>query len=304
VGGSPSAPRISVVVPTYDRVAMVPEAIDSVLAQDPEDVEVVVVDDGSRDGTDRVLARRYAGDPRVRVHRQENSGVAQARNRGIDLATGSLIGFLDSDDLYLPGFLSAHAAALAAHPEAAMSLCDARYDDVASPAGPTMLRRMPDGPPTSIEDVCRGGWAMITPALFRADVVRSLGFSSLYFAEDTEFLCRFLLAGHRFVVDPRALYAYRHHAGVGSEPQRTDHVRRRRIDGVRLRAAYLDRCRFTRAQRLTLRRRWAKELYAEGFYAEARSHLWAWWAGRPLQWRAPWMLLRSLRRSEPEPARV
>ena len=94
--------RVSVVTPAYNAAATVGGAISSVLAQTYRDVEVVVVDDGSTDAT-AAIAEAY-GDP-VRVVRQENRGVAAARNRGIREAAGELIAFCDADDALLPEHL-------------------------------------------------------------------------------------------------------------------------------------------------------------------------------------------------------
>lgn len=100
-------PFISVIIPTHNRSWILGEAIDSVLAQDGCDFELIVVDDGSTDGTPALL-RSYG--ERLIALRQENRGVSAARNTGIRHASGSLIAFLDSDDRWLPGKLRTQAA--------------------------------------------------------------------------------------------------------------------------------------------------------------------------------------------------
>ncbi|MGA9176791.1 MAG: glycosyltransferase [Desulfobacterales bacterium] len=92
-------PQVSVIIPTYNRAWVMKEAIDSVLAQDYTEFELIVVDDGSTDHTSDVLdSYRNV----IKVLSQKNKGVSAARNRGIAEASGKFIAFLDSDDLWLP----------------------------------------------------------------------------------------------------------------------------------------------------------------------------------------------------------
>ena len=107
--------RVSVVIPTYNRAGFVREAIASVLQQDHPEVELIVVDDGSLDDTPAVVRGFGAA---VRYLWQENRGVSAARNRGAAVSTGDLIAFLDSDDLWMPGKVSAQVGYFEAHPEA------------------------------------------------------------------------------------------------------------------------------------------------------------------------------------------
>jgi glycosyltransferase involved in cell wall biosynthesis len=110
-------PRISVVIPTYNRAEYLPQAIDSVLEQTVSDVEIIVVDDGSTDDTrDRVQAY---GDRVSYVH-TTNGGSAHARNVGMRAARGQYLTFLDSDDLYYPYTLELQSRVLDRHPEIAM----------------------------------------------------------------------------------------------------------------------------------------------------------------------------------------
>ncbi|VAV83222.1 hypothetical protein MNBD_DELTA01-1468 [hydrothermal vent metagenome] len=99
---------VSVVIPTYNRREETCEAIESVLAQDCPDVEVIVVDDGSTDGTGKAVLDRFAG--RIRFVYQHNQEKSAARNRGIKEATGKFLCMLDSDDLMLPGAIGAMLA--------------------------------------------------------------------------------------------------------------------------------------------------------------------------------------------------
>lgn len=108
-------PLVSVIIPTFNRAEMLQEAIDSVLDQKFRNFELIVVDDGSTDGT-RDLLNRYT--PRLRAVYQPNQGVSAARNTGLRMARGPWIAFLDSDDLWLPEKLSAQVDFFQRHPEA------------------------------------------------------------------------------------------------------------------------------------------------------------------------------------------
>ncbi len=106
-------PRVSVVIPTYNRREWLGEAVDSVLAQTFRDFEVIVVDDGSTDGTPEWVRTRFPG---VRCLPQPRGGVSRARNRGAAEGRGLYLAFLDSDDLWLPRKLERQVACMEAGP--------------------------------------------------------------------------------------------------------------------------------------------------------------------------------------------
>lgn len=118
-------PAVSIVIPLFNRAATLARAIDSVRAQDIADWELLVVDDGSTD--DGAAVAEAYGDPRIRVLRHPaNRGAAAARNTGVRAARGPVIAFLDSDDEWLPGVLTAQLAVLgAAGPDAPDLVCTA-----------------------------------------------------------------------------------------------------------------------------------------------------------------------------------
>jgi glycosyltransferase involved in cell wall biosynthesis len=105
VGRAGAMPQVSVIVATYNMGMYVVEAVNSVLAQLVQDLEVIVVDDGSTDGTREVLSI-FANNPRVRLLFQENQGQPKAKNSGLRLARGRFIAFCDADDYWLPNKLS------------------------------------------------------------------------------------------------------------------------------------------------------------------------------------------------------
>lgn len=114
--------QVSVILPTWNRAALLPETLDAVLAQTHAPLEVILVDDGSTDGTAEVVAARY-GD-RVRVLRVPNGGDLLARNAGLAVARGEKVAFCDSDDLWRPDFLQAMAALWTAEPQLRVAFAD------------------------------------------------------------------------------------------------------------------------------------------------------------------------------------
>jgi len=114
-------PRVSVIIPTYNRKAFVLEAVGSVLAQTYGDYELIVVDDGSADGTGEAL-KRY--EEHLQYLYQENQGVSAARNCGLAHAQGAFIAFLDSDDLWLPKKLELQVAFMDRQTEAQICYTD------------------------------------------------------------------------------------------------------------------------------------------------------------------------------------
>lgn len=114
-------PSVTVFIPTYNRAHFLSEAIDSVLGQTLSDFELLIVDDGSTDGTAALLERYRRRDARVRVERSEvNLGSPKTRNRGLDLASGDFIAMLDSDDIAAPDRLERQVAFLQRHDDHAL----------------------------------------------------------------------------------------------------------------------------------------------------------------------------------------
>ena len=117
-------PLYSVIVAAYNEERFIASALSSVLAQTHVDFELIVVDDGSTDGTVAAVAP-FEADPRVKLISQPNKGLSAARNTGIEAGESERVAFLDSDDLWLPDYLEKAHAALEAHPKAGFAYTDA-----------------------------------------------------------------------------------------------------------------------------------------------------------------------------------
>lgn len=130
----------SIIIPLYNKEASIAQTLDSVMAQECQDFEVVVVDDGSTDGGAAVV-ENY-GDPRIRLVRQENAGVSAARNRGIEEAKGEYVAFLDADDVWMPRFLSEIVALQREFPQCRAQATNYVFNSNGVKS-PTILRKVP-----------------------------------------------------------------------------------------------------------------------------------------------------------------
>jgi glycosyltransferase involved in cell wall biosynthesis len=210
-------PLVSVIVPVYNAERFLQEALDSVRAQDYEPVEIVVVDDGSEDGS-AAVAKSFEG---VRYVFQSNQGPSAARNAGIAAAGGEFIAFLDADDVMLPNKLRVQIGYLLEHPEIGCVL--AQHDDVVEPgmARPAWLAGHPpsgqtpafSGPVTKRAQVWphlrRGG----VSAVIRREVLRRAGDFDPDFRHfgDVEWLFRVWRSGVEIAVLPDILLRRRIH---------------------------------------------------------------------------------------------
>lgn len=178
--GNP-APLASVIMPAYNAEAFIAEAISSVLAQSISDWELIVIDDCSSDKTYEIAMRLQQQDPRICVLRNDaNSGVAKTRNRGIDLAKGKYVAFLDSDDIWLPEKLARQIDRI---DSTGAELCYCSYAIIGSSGekvrGDYLVRET-----ARFEDILKENYIQCSAMLIRSDTVRKYMFNTEFFHED------------------------------------------------------------------------------------------------------------------------
>ena len=201
--------RVSAVTPTYNRARYLPQALDSALAQGFDGLEVVVVDDGSTDGTPGVCAGY--GD-RIRCRRRENAGQSAAWNLCLEMARGEYVAFLDSDDAWLPGKLARQVPLLDADPGAALLYAEVRYvdGDGREIPGARRPRRTPSG--RVLGDLLADNF-LRTPTVIarRSALLEAGGFRpGLVHGNDWDMWLR-VATRHRVLFDPTPSALYRLH---------------------------------------------------------------------------------------------
>ncbi len=195
-------PLVSVVIPCYNATATLPQTLASVRAQTWPAIEVVAVDDGSRDGT-LALLRTHEADG-FRVLSQANAGAAAARNTAIAVAKGEVLAFLDSDDTWHPEKIARQMAVFAASPNTVMVGCRAeviRLDGTREPVNPT--REPPIGP-DAWRTLLHHSYYVPSVVAARTATTRAIGgFTARYRAgeDDQDFCIRLALRGAAGFVD-------------------------------------------------------------------------------------------------------
>jgi len=194
--------RVSVIIPIFNCEAYLAEAVESVRRQAYPDLELIIVDDGSTDGTARI-AKGLLNDS-LRYVYQDNGGPSRARNRGLALAGGDVIGFLDADDLWPAGRLQRPMRVLDQDPSVDVVL------------GRTQLVRhvVGAGRDAPLED-CAPPFVLLSPtaALFRRRAFERVGYfdDALRYGEDTDWFMRARESGVPILVQEDVVLRYRRH---------------------------------------------------------------------------------------------
>ena len=222
---------VSVVIPCYNHAAHLNSAVESVLRSTYPAVEVVIVDDGSRDGSICVGRSLAAQHRHVRFMTQENAGPAAARNRGIRLAAGSYILPLDADDSISPDYIEAAVEVLEARPEVKVVYCRAEKTGGASGASGAWKLA-----PFSRQRLARDNMIFVSALYRKADWAACGGYAEemTWGYEDWEFWIAMLKEGGEVIQLPLTGFFYRVHPG--SRRKRVTRAdRRRTVD-------FLNRC--------------------------------------------------------------
>lgn len=205
--------RISVIVPVYNVAAYLPQCLDSILAQDHEDLEVLVVDDGSTDGSAEICDRYAQQDGRVRVIHQKNAGAAAAKNTALRAATGTYLSFVDSDD-YLQPQVYGHMLHLLQSQQA--DVAQFNFQDVYKTHTEQQRLWQGQGQMDSQQYLLRflEDWtcALLWNKLYRREIFDGVFFEEGHKIDDEYFTYRGFLKERKIVWDERIIYNYRKRA--------------------------------------------------------------------------------------------
>jgi glycosyltransferase involved in cell wall biosynthesis len=208
-----SAATVAVVIPSYEHARFVGEAVESALSQTRPPDDVVVVDDGSTDGTLDVLA---GFGKRIRVLRNARGGIGSTYNMGVAAVTSDLVAFLESDDAFEPTYLEEIEDFLESKREFVwVSTARLLVDGAGRPTGEISRRRLP-GSEFTFEGFLSSELGASSTPVVRRDALLAVGpFATDSYAADTDMALRFALV-HRMGYLDRPLYRYRRHGGNAS----------------------------------------------------------------------------------------
>lgn len=284
---------VSIIIPAYNAEQFIAATIESALAQTLKDTEVIVIDDGSKDGTARVVQTF----PNVRYVRQANGGVSSARNHGAALAQGQFLAFLDSDDIWHPDKLRQQVQALGQHPDSVFSRTAFTHEDVdeqrirkGAERQDAPHRIIPDLLPSFLHPYFATSTVMVRKSAFD----EAGGFdTSLRIAEDVDFYLRVLAKHPKMILMTETLVHKRTVEGSLGDDSASGYVQLLKV---------YDRFLAQHPQvRQTLGESNISQAYHKLHLDLARSHLWngensearqaAWHATRHGPARASWILI-------------
>lgn len=213
-----ATPHVSIITPAYNAGPFLHDTIDSIRKQTFTDWELLIVDDGSTDGTVDIVKRAEKSDRRIRLLRQSNAGPSAARNRAMRAAKGAFFAFIDSDDQWCPEFLAHQLDVFAKHPETSLVTANACF--LGGPLdGRTRRPPLDEYPVLTPEQIIANDSAVFIMTVFRRDVFDRIGGldEAQWTSEDYDFWIRAALSGFVFRMSSKPLALYRRHDGSLSD---------------------------------------------------------------------------------------
>ena len=224
-------PKVSIIIPVYNCEKYIRECVESALAQDYENLEIIVVDDGSTDATPQIL-KNFEG--RIQCVRQENQGAATALNNGLHFAQGSLVGWLSADDVYMPGKIKHQVEKFQGNSSLALVYTDWIMIDA---DGRELKEVRASCPPSEkfVRTILKGNFINGSTVLIRKECFERAGYFdvNLQANVDIDMWFRLLKYGYQFGHVPKPLLKYRWHSANQSHNFR---LMQSCMDQVRLKA--------------------------------------------------------------------
>lgn len=211
-------PKISIIIPIYNTEKYLPHCLDSILKQTYENFELILIDDGSTDNSNKIADDYAKKDKRIKVVHQKNAGQSAARNKGLELATGDFISFIDSDDKIKPTFLEELLAIF--DNNTSLAVCGIHYKRLKQKSAEDVFI---NPFPSQKKSETKAGYILKLLALdgrlyssvnklYRADIAKKCAFDkNLNFAEDTKFVLDYLKKSKgeiKFVLKPLYIYNF------------------------------------------------------------------------------------------------
>jgi len=210
-------PLVSIIVPIYNSESLLPSCLDSIISQTYQNLEIILIDDGSTDHSPQIIKKYAKNDPRIHTITQKNQGQSAARNQGLTSATGNYISFIDSDDVVEPTFIEKLLKPYQTH-DVALTLCamhrlflKTRHTENLY-LSPIAKKGSKESSKTYILRLLSKDGRLYSSVnkLFKSNIAKNIRFdASLNFAEDTKFVLDYLQKNPgQIVFIKEALYTY------------------------------------------------------------------------------------------------
>lgn len=220
-------PRVSIIIPSYNRAEFIPATLDSILVQTYKDFEIIFVDDGSTDSTAEILNQYSQRDSRIQYIKQNNSERAVARTRGMKAARGDYLALVDSDDIWYPEKLAKQVVIL--ENDSSCVLCYAAVGriDLAGKHLPSALRQRQGASGLVYFDLLMRNFIPSVTPLFRREAFEQVAEQRTEFIpyEDWDFWLRLSLLGKFFHIQ-EPLGDYRLHPGQSVKNTKAEHIQK------------------------------------------------------------------------------